>query len=115
MRKFLVILTCFTLLSAIPAFAGFVGPSAGGRDATVSQISQLPIGSYVNLTGNITEHLREDFFTFRDSTGSIRVEIDEKVWANRDVTPETKIRILGEIDTNLRGRYIWVKSITIVQ
>ena len=115
MRKFIVVFISLFLLITSSAFAGFTGPSVGGRDVTVSQIRQIPIGTYVSLTGNIIEHLREDYFTFRDSTGTIRVEIAKSVWGNSDVSPETKIRILGEVDSNAGGRYIWVKTLTVVQ
>jgi len=66
------------------------------------------------VTGNIVAHQREDYFTFRDRTGEIRVEIGSSVWQNRKIDPETRVRLLGEIDSGPAGRYLYVKSLTVV-
>ena len=71
-------------------------------------------GSYVTLTGNSVAHQREDYFTFRDSTGEIRVEIDEEDFHGRKVTPETNVRITGEIERGFAGRYIDVDTLEIL-
>lgn len=58
---------------------------------------------------------RENYYTFRDETGEIRVEIAPSVWQNRQVGPDTKVRLLAEVDRNLAGTvYLWVKSLTII-
>jgi len=45
----------------------------------------------------------------------MRVEIEPNVWRNREVTPTTKVRILGEVDNSFTGRYLWVKTLDIVE
>jgi len=80
----------------------------------VAQVAKARLGSYVIVTGNIVAHQREDYFTFRDRTGEIRVEIGSSVWQNRKIDPETRVRLLGEIDSGPAGRYLWVKSLTVV-
>lgn len=104
------------LLLALPiaANAQFTGPGATGNPATVANIAAARIGSYVTVTGRIVEHQRQDYFTFRDGSGEIRVEIEADVWRNRPVTPETKVRLLAEIDQGPAGRYLWVKSLEIL-
>lgn len=115
MRQKLMVLTLMLGMLAMPALAQFDGPSAGGRNATVAQAANsLRIGTYVTLTGNIVEHLREDYFTFKDASGSIRVEVPANVFRGQRVVPATIVRITGEVDRGSVGRYIYVKSLDIV-
>ncbi|MFZ1727008.1 MAG: NirD/YgiW/YdeI family stress tolerance protein [Albidovulum sp.] len=94
----------------------FAGPEAAGQVSTVQEVKTARLGSYVTVVGNIVDHLREDYYTFRDETGEIRVEIEDRVWQNRSVTPDTQVRLLAEVDRNLVGiRYLWVKSLEIVE
>lgn len=99
---------------AASAAAQFTGPGASGREQTVEQIADIRLGSYVTVTGNVVAHQREDYYTFRDATGEIRVEIANSVWRGREVSPETRVRLLGEVDTGTAGRYLWVKSLEVV-
>ena len=98
-----------------PASAQFTGPGQSGNSMTVAAASEARTGTYITLTGQIVAHQREDYYTFRDDTGTIRVEIPSERWGGRQVGPETTIRILGEVDRTFGGvRYIWVKSLDIV-
>lgn len=100
---------------AAPASAQFKGPSVQGRTVTVAEAQRGPLGRYVVVTGNIVSHQRGDYFTFRDKSGEMRVEIEREVWRGREVAPETTVRLLGEVDQGPRGRYLWVKSLDIVK
>jgi uncharacterized protein (TIGR00156 family) len=115
--KFLINIAVAALVGAaiVPAQAQFSGPSVQGRTSTVADIADARLGSYVVLTGNVVSHLRGNYFTFRDSSGEIRVEIEGNVWQGRPVAPETNVRIMGELDSGPAGRYIWVKSLETVQ
>ena len=105
-----------TAPAAAATGARFVGPETSGQVSTVQEANRARIGSYVTVVGNIVDHLREDYYTFRDETGEIRVEIDDRVWQNRTVTPETQVRLMAEVDRTLAGvRYLWVKSLEIVE
>lgn len=101
-------------LLASNAVAQFSGPSPAGRTTTVQQARDARVGSYVTVTGNIVNHLRGDYHTFRDASGEIRVEIGSAVWQNRKVEPGTKVRLLAEVDNGPAGRYLWVKSLELV-
>jgi uncharacterized protein (TIGR00156 family) len=114
MKKMLAVFLLLSLI-AMNAMAQFTGPSAAGQSATVGQVYQARLGSYVTVTGHIVDHLREDYFTFRDDTGEIRVEIQNSVWQNRQIGPDTKVRLLAEIDQGFAGRYLWVKSLEVVK
>jgi uncharacterized protein (TIGR00156 family) len=45
-----------------------------------------------------------DHYLFRDSTGDILVDIDDELFMGRTVTPETVIRIYGEVDNEVFER-----------
>ena len=115
MKKALAAITlCLSILSAPVAMAQFTGPGASGRPATVADARDARLGSYVTLTGHVVDHQRSDYFTFRDGTGDIRVEIAPGVFAGRKVGPDTKVRLLGEVDRGPAGRYVWVKSLEVL-
>lgn len=103
------------VLVSLGATAQYTGPSAKGNNLAVAQIADSRMGSYVVVTGYISSHLREDYYNFKDESGEIRVEIESSVWQGRDVGAQTKVRLLAEIDTSLRGRYLWVKSLDLVE
>jgi uncharacterized protein (TIGR00156 family) len=103
-----------SLLGAGQAVAQFTGPGVAAAAGTVASVQGARLGSYVTVVGNIVEHQRGSYFTFRDSTGDLRVEIESPVWAGRPVKPETKVRLVGEVGSTVAGRYLWVKSLELV-
>ena len=115
MKKTLAALAfCLSFLLAATAMAQFTGPGASGRPSTVAEAREGRLGSYVTLTGHVVNHQRSDYFTFRDETGEIRVEIGSNVWNGRKVGPNDKVRLLGEVDRGPAGRYVWVKSLEVL-
>jgi len=114
MMKKAVVVVLFSLLASTAA-AQFTGPGATGSATSVAQVSAARLGSYVTVTGHIVAHQREDYYTFRDQTGEIRVEIERSVWQNRQIGPETKVRLRAEVDRGYTGRYLWVESLEVVK
>lgn len=110
-RLLTLFVLCVSSLLAVAAMAQFTGPSAAGR---VADVQNARIGSYVTLDGHIINHQRSDYFTFRDDTGEIRVEIAPNVWQGRRVGPEDRVRLLGEVDRSFRGRYVWIKTLEVL-
>ena len=53
----------------------------------------------VVLEGNLINQVRNDKYTLRDATGTIVVEIDDRIFAGQRVDSNTKVRVEGEIDT----------------
>jgi uncharacterized protein (TIGR00156 family) len=106
----------FALCAALApgAMAQFTGPSVTGQPSTVSAVGNARLGSYVTLTGHVVNHLRDEYFTFRDDSGEIRVEIDSDTWQGRKVGPTDKVRIMGEIERGFGGRYIDVKTLEVL-
>jgi uncharacterized protein (TIGR00156 family) len=102
------------LLLCSASFAQFTGPPATGRVSTVAEARNAPVDTYVTVSGNIVAHLREDYYTFRDQTGEVRVEIEPPVWRSRKIGPDTKVRLVVEVDRNAAGTiYLWVESLEI--
>jgi len=105
---------CALVLGSVGSDAGaqFTGPSAVGQASTASAVRDVRLGTYVTLTGRIVNHQRDDYFTFRDETGEVRVEIDSATWGGRKIGPDDTVRLLGEVDRGRAGRYVWVKSLS---
>jgi uncharacterized protein (TIGR00156 family) len=115
MKKRLALAVVCSLMSA-NTFSQFTGPTQQGPASTVEQARNAPVDSYVTVTGRIVSHLRGDYYRFRDGTGEIRVEIEGPVWRNREVGPDTQVRLLAEVDRNSNGTvYLWVKRLDIVE
>ena len=125
MRYVLAVLSALVLSApAIPAFAdqhgpggfqgaapsratagpgGFQGPTARAQVTTVAAARQAGDDTPVTLTGHIVQRLAgsDDDYLFRDATGEIVVDIDDKVFRGLTVTPETKVRLSGEVDRDM--------------
>jgi uncharacterized protein (TIGR00156 family) len=114
MKKSLLI-ALSSLVLGLPAAAQFTGPSATGSAVSVAEARAALPGRDVSVSGYIVSHLREDYYTFRDATGEIRVEIASGVWRGRQVGPETKVRVRAEVELGLTGRYLWVKSLDLTE
>lgn len=109
-----ILASIFALTVSAGAFAQFTGPSVQGAPSSVADALNLRVGSYVTLEGNITAHLRGDYFQFSDGSGQIRVEIPAATFGGRQVSPQTRVRIMGEVDQSNAGRYLWVKSLNLL-
>jgi len=102
MKKILLLLS-LTLLS-VPCFAAFSADVGGFHDTAnanktnVAKALKMNDRSYVTLQGNIEKQLSDDSYLFKDSTGSITVEIDKDKWLGQNVTPKDKIEISGQIE-----------------
>ncbi|MEN8291896.1 NirD/YgiW/YdeI family stress tolerance protein [Acinetobacter radioresistens] len=67
---------------------------------TVAQAIKAKDETAVTLTGKITRHIKSDHYEFKDSTGTINVEIDDDLATPSQLKPSTKVRIMGEVDTH---------------
>lgn len=111
-------LLTFVMLAvlAVPAYAAFEGPNSGGQSMggfqgptggvqadTVKKAQSSWDDAPVVLTGNIVERLAgsDDKYLFKDATGQIIVDIDHEIFADRTVTPQTKVRLSGKVDKDM--------------
>ena len=114
MKKFMVfgICTLILLLNCLSVYAqeGFIGPNASGTNTrqfyqpvTVSQIFTLHHNSQITLTGNLINSPRRNYYTFRDATGEIIVEIERKYWGGLSVGPNDRVQIFAELERKRNG------------
>lgn len=119
-RKLIPALVVAGTMAALPAHAQFVGPGATGRGATatattVAEAAEARTDTRVVLEGHIIAHQFDEYYIFKDDTGTITVEIERQAFRRQTVTPDTKVRLHGEVDRGLRGRYIEVDRVEIIQ
>ena len=71
---------------------------------TVLQAKKLSDKSPITLEGYLVRQIDDDEFIFRDSSGEIRIDIDDNVmyqFANARITPNTLVRIQGSLDKEM--------------
>ena len=91
---------------------GFTGP--GTSDAalvTVEQARNMSDDARVRLRGNIVESLGHEHYIFKDATGTIRVEIDDKRWKGQNVAPTDTVELRGKVDKDWNEVEIDVKEV----
>ncbi|WP_144213058.1 YgiW/YdeI family stress tolerance OB fold protein [Shewanella donghaensis] len=102
MKKLLVCGLLFASTTAVAASnvnqGGFLGPTRGSVD-TIDKALEAKDDTPAVLTGYIVESLGDEEYRFRDDSGEMIVEIDDKNWKGIEATPETKLTLLGEIDS----------------
>ena len=118
MRALLASLMVLAL--ALPASAAFEGPdekSAADSVNTAARALRAPDDAPCVLEGRIMARLpKEEHYRFQDASGSIPVEIDDELFAGQKVTPDSKVRLRGEVDVNDHGdREIEVKALEILE
>ena len=82
---------------------------------TVEQAKSARDDSIVTVTGRVVSRVTDDDYMFRDQTGEIMVEIDDHVWRGQKVTPESQVRISGEVDHERSRVKIEVRSLELLQ
>lgn len=116
MKKILISAVAVALTLSTAAFAqgGFKGPSALSA-TTVKDALEMRDDTNVILVGSIEKHLGGEKYIFKDATGTITIEIDDKLWHNLTVTPQDKVEIKGEVDKSWTKTEIEVDNIRLVQ
>lgn len=116
MNRFLplpVLCAALLLLPASLALAQFTGPGARQVVTTAAAAATAADDTQVVLEGTLARQLSSDSYEFRDATGSVTVEIDAEDFP-RKVDANTRVRLHGEVDRDLRSVEIDVKRIEIL-
>ena len=96
-------------------YGGFTGPQAQGVN-TVAGALKAWDDTMVTLKGNILRQVGHEKYEFKDSTGTIIVDIDDDEWYGVSVGPNDVVEIYGEVDAEIyRKNQVDVKSIRKVQ
>lgn len=69
---------------------------------TVKQASALKDNSRVQLTGHVVKALGDEKYQFRDSTGTITVDIDDELWQGKALSATAVVTLLGEVDIDYK-------------
>ena len=97
-------------------FAGFSGPGGTAPSvSTVKLVSEMNDDTKVILEGRLVNQLKDEHYTFKDATGEIEIEIDDKNFKGVDVTPDINVRITGEVDKEWSTVTIDVDRIEIIK
>lgn len=96
------------------AAGGYTGPGAVVQPSTVAAALEAADDTPVVLQGRITQRLKGDLYEFQDSTGSIKVEIDDEDWPPQTVDHNVKVKITGEVERSLVGREIDVDLLEVL-
>lgn len=103
-KLFLPALMLSALLAGLPARAEFV--AASEKDAAPVTVAEAKLAGehqVVVVEGHITGRagtLNPEEYFFKDATDTVKVEINKDVWRGQKVSPDTLIRITGEVDHN---------------
>ncbi|VDZ59823.1 Uncharacterized conserved protein [Serratia odorifera] len=81
---------------------GFSGPSAALT--TVDKVKSMSDDTWVMLQGNIEQRVGDDTYTFRDASGTLTVEIDNKRWNGQTITPARQSSVGRESGQRLEQR-----------
>ena len=106
-----VLLASFIVIPALAAQGGFSAekePVATERmyaghkvqqENSQSRIQAVPSmheGAWITLEGNVIRQ-QEEWYTFRDPTGTIKVRIPQKVWNGQHFDAQDLVRVSGQI------------------
>ncbi|WON76499.1 YgiW/YdeI family stress tolerance OB fold protein [Serratia sp. UGAL515B_01] len=92
---------------------GFTGQKPGLT--SVAQAKNLRDDTWVIFEGKIVKQVGHELYEFRDSSGTIHVDIDDKDWMGQTASPNDKVRIEGEIDKDWNRIEIDVKNLSVLK
>ena len=102
-----------SLSSAATFAAGYSGPGAQPV-TTVQGAMDASDDTSVVLQGKIIKLIKGDIYEFQDSTGIMKVEIDDEDWPAGTVDHIPPVKLTGEVDRDLIGREIDVDFVEII-
>ena len=87
-------------LAIAPAQAQYTGPGATPAATTVADARQQRDDQPVVLRGTLVAKLGHERYRFKDATGEIEVEIDDKDLPTQAIGASTMVELHGEVDTH---------------
>ena len=90
-------------VSAVAAAETF-GATAQQAPHAVTEAKKLADDQKVVLVGQVVKKTGHERYEFRDKSGSVIVEIDDKDWNGLSVTAADQVRIEGEVEHKRDGR-----------
>jgi uncharacterized protein (TIGR00156 family) len=99
-----------SLLSLLVACA-----SHNTANLSVAQATAVADGTEVVVTGEIVQQIDKEHLLLRDSSGQINVTIDDEILGKVKFAPDSRVRILGEIDRNSERSILVAKTLQVIQ
>lgn len=69
---------------------------------TVKHALTLADDTRVQLRGYVVRAIGDEKYQFRDSTGTITVDIDDDLWKGQAISAKTPVMIYGEVDIDYK-------------
>lgn len=98
-KLFIALLATATLATTVTAHASQNGYQA--QNVNVTQALRLADDARITITGQITRALGDEKYELQDSTGKVRVEIDDDLALANQLVGKT-VTITGEVDKGKR-------------
>ena len=126
MKKFLALLLLIGTTSSIamadtPYYIPRTTTKSGGfydstaaTKASVADTLKMRDNSYVRIQGNIVRQISGDKYLFKDSTGTITVEIDKNKWNGQNVNTKDTLELTGEIERDFRTIKLDVDTVNVL-
>jgi uncharacterized protein (TIGR00156 family) len=92
---------------------GFKGPMPGLT--TVAQAKSLPDDAWVVLEGHIVKQIGHELYEFRDKSGTIHLDLDDKRWMGQTAAPADKVHVEGKVDKEWNSVEIDVKTLRLMK
>lgn len=100
-RLTLALLAASLCLLSAGAFAQYTGPGATSAVTTVAEARDQRDDQPVVLQGTLVAKIGHERYRFKDATGEIDVEIDDKdLPSHQAVSATTVVELHGEVDTH---------------
>ena len=77
---------------------GYFNENPFNKKMTIEEALKQKDNSYVTIKGNIVKRISGDTYIFKDSTGTITVEIDANKWQGQFANKKDKFELSGEIE-----------------
>lgn len=100
-----IVTLALAALPAAAAYAQYSGTSGLTNTTVKALLANGRDDQHVMVQGRITKHMGGEDYEFTDATGSIAVEIDNKLWAGLPaVNDKNEVRVTGEFERKWSGR-----------
>lgn len=77
-------------------YAGHKVQQENGQ-SRIQAVPSMREGAWVTLEGNVISQQQEEWYTFRDPTGTIKVRIQQKVWNGQHFDAQDLVRVSGQV------------------
>ncbi|MBT1445153.1 NirD/YgiW/YdeI family stress tolerance protein [Shewanella sp. JM162201] len=108
-----LILGLITVASTALTQAAYTGPQSVIVN-TAKAANTADDDTQVVLTGNLAKSLGDEHYLFADASGEVKVEIDNSLFRNLEITDASLVELKGEVDKEWHGREVEIDSIRVV-